>query len=217
MARSAPRQRRQTDPPTEAVSLEIKQLSHPHLVVEPFALADGELVVVTGPSGAGKSLLLRAIADLDPNEGEVLLDGRRRDALPAPAWRRLVTYVAAESGWWADVVREHFTDRDRAAQLAPSMGLPAECCDWPVSRLSTGERQRLALLRALVQAPRALLLDEPTSGLDRDAAAAVEVILKAELARGTAILMVSHDPAQADRLAARRLRVDAGRVREERP
>jgi UDP-glucose/iron transport system ATP-binding protein len=56
------------------------------------------------------------------------------------------------------------------------------------------------------------LLDEPTSGLDRDAAAAVEAILKSELARGTTIVMVSHDPAQAERLATRRLRVEAGRV-----
>ncbi|HYB09057.1 MAG TPA: ATP-binding cassette domain-containing protein [Alphaproteobacteria bacterium] len=201
----------------EATSLDVRRLSHPHLSVQPFVVADGELVVVTGPSGAGKSLLLRAIADLDPNDGEIELDGERRDASPAPAWRRRVVYVAAESGWWADIVGEHFADRTRAAALAPSVGMPAECFDWPVSRLSTGERQRLALLRALSLTPRALLLDEPTSGLDPDATAAVEGHLRSELARGTAILMVSHDAAQAERLSSRRLRVEAGQVWEPGP
>jgi len=61
------------------------------------------------PSGAGKSLLLRAIADLDPNEGTVKLDGMLREAVPAPHWRSQVTYVAAEPGWWGDTVQEHFT------------------------------------------------------------------------------------------------------------
>jgi ABC-type multidrug transport system ATPase subunit len=196
----------------EASSLDIKRLTRSHLTVEPFTLAAGECLVVTGPSGAGKTLLLRAIADLDPNEGEVLLDGEPRDALPAPVWRRCVTYVAADSGWWDDRVGTHFADQQQVAAWAPKLGLAADCCEWPVSRLSTGERQRLALMRALVQMPRALLLDEPTSGLDRDAAAAVEAILKSELARGATIVMVSHDPAQAERLATRRLRVEAGRV-----
>jgi len=196
----------------EANSLDVKRLTRSHLTVEPFTLAGGECLVVTGPSGAGKTLLLRAIADLDPNEGEVHLDGEPRDALPAPLWRRRVTYVAADSGWWDDRVGAHFVDQEQVAALAPKLGLAADCCEWPVSRLSTGERQRLALMRALVQMPRALLLDEPTSGLDRDAAAAVEAILKSELARGTTIVMVSHDPAQAERLATRRLRVEAGRV-----
>ncbi|MFI5022265.1 MAG: ATP-binding cassette domain-containing protein, partial [Alphaproteobacteria bacterium] len=59
-------------PATEVSSLNVKRLTHPHLTVEPFALADGECMVVSGPSGAGKSLLLRAIADLDPNESEIL-------------------------------------------------------------------------------------------------------------------------------------------------
>ncbi|HUI16351.1 MAG TPA: ABC transporter ATP-binding protein [Alphaproteobacteria bacterium] len=201
---------------TEVSSLNVERISRSHLTVEPFALADGECVVVSGPSGAGKSLLLRAIADLDPNESEILLDAERREALPAPLWRRRVTYVAAESGWWADAVGAHFAHRDAAAALAQSLGLPAACLDWPVSRLSTGERQRLALVRALVQKPRALLLDEPTSGLDQNAAEAVETLLKAALAHDTAILMVSHDPAQAARLARRQLRVEAGRVWEDR-
>ncbi len=175
-------------------------------------LEDGQCVAVTGPSGAGKTLLLRAIADLDPAGGEVRLDGVSRDAMPAPDWRAKVTYVPAEAGWWEETVKPHFRDWREASPLVERFLLPASCGDWPITRLSTGERQRLALARALVQSPRVLLLDEPTSGLDSEATAAVETELRAQLAAGVGILMVTHDAAQADRLAQARLHIDAGRV-----
>ncbi|MFP4061356.1 MAG: ATP-binding cassette domain-containing protein, partial [Halochromatium sp.] len=73
-----------------------------------LAIDAGELVFISGPSGAGKSLLLRAIADLDPSQGEALLDARPRAAIPAPEWRRRVGLLPAESGWWADRVGAHF-------------------------------------------------------------------------------------------------------------
>lgn len=127
----------------------------------PFDLtvAAGECVGVAGPSGAGKSVLLRMIADLDPHVGTARLDDRSREGMPATAWRRLVTYVAAESGWWADHVAAHFSAPEAARALLPALHLAADALDWPVARLSSGERQRLALIRALVQAPRMLLLD----------------------------------------------------------
>src|SRR5215472_3261576 len=78
---------------------------HSHLA-GPFdlTLAAGECLAITGPSGAGKSLFLRMIADLDPNQGEVFLDGVERRSMPAPAWRSRVVYSAAEPGWWHDTV-----------------------------------------------------------------------------------------------------------------
>src|SRR5215467_12741386 len=81
-----------------------------------FELHAGECVALQGASGVGKSLLLRAIADLDPNEGFVELHGMPRETTPAPVWRKHVTYVAAESGWWADTVQEHFTAWDMAIE-----------------------------------------------------------------------------------------------------
>jgi phosphate-transporting ATPase len=179
-----------------------------------FDLAPGECVAVAGPSGSGKTLLLRAIADLDPNEGDVALDGRSREAMPAPHWRRLVGYLPAEPGWWAERVGAHFQDWTKAVPLALRLGLPAACGDWPVLRLSTGERQRLAFLRLLENDPRILLLDEPTSGLDPKAAATVEAMVAERLGRGAAALWVTHDAAQARRVARRRLVVEAGHVRE---
>lgn len=174
----------------------------------------GTCVSLAGPSGAGKSVLLRMIADLDPHEGDALLDGRACSATPAPQWRRLVTYVAAEPGWWEPTVEGHFpAGADLAPRLA-QVGIAADAAGWPVERLSTGERQRIALLRAITPKVRVLLLDEPTSGLDAASVALVENLLRGAMARGVAILMVTHDPAQAARMASRRLQLREGRVIE---
>ena len=162
----------------------------------------------------------RAPADgcrFDLHHGDTLLDGAACSSMPAPKWRRMVTYVAAESGWWDERVAAHFSSgTDFRAQL-PAVGIPAEACAWPVARLSTGERQRLALLRALNPEHRVLLLDEPTSGLDAENTRLVEVLLRGRLSTGTAILLVTHDPEQATRMASRHLEVRDGQLVEESP
>lgn len=172
----------------------------------------GELVILSGPSGSGKTLLLRALADLDPADGGVSLNGRPRAAIPGPQWRARVRYLATDAGWWKARVGEHFSDTDAVLPLLEALGLPAYALDWQVARLSTGERQRLALIRAFAGAPEVLLLDEPTSGLDTESVGRVEALLTARLAAGAAILMVSHDPAQVRRLGHRRLGMANGRL-----
>ncbi len=172
----------------------------------------GECVAVVGASGAGKSLLLRAIVDLDPNEGEVAWKTRSRSEMPAPEWRRLVSYVPAETGWWADQVAAHFNSSEKALALFEMVGLPREAMGWDVTRLSTGERHRLGLVRALLQKPEVLLLDEPTAALDEAATRDVEELVKRELQSGTAILLVTHDVRQAERLASRRLTIADGKI-----
>ena len=195
----------------------VRELRRLHLTAS-FDLGAGECVVLRGPSGSGKTQLLRALADLDPNEGAVLLDGMPREAFAAPLWRRRVVYLAAEPGWWADTVGEHFPDWPVAAPLAQHLGLPADCRAWPVQQLSTGERQRLALVRALVSVlpgPRVLLLDEPTAGLDEAAkAAAEELVAKRRAATGLGVLWATHDTAQARRIARRWLLVRGGLLEE---
>lgn len=171
----------------------------------------GEIVAVRGPSGSGKSLMLRAIADLDPAEGEVALDGTPREAIPAPEWRRRVAYVPAESGWWSDRVRDHFPEA-AGEELVTALGLDPAALDWDVARLSTGERQRLAIARALVLAPEVWLLDEPTGALDAEAAERVERLLTEGRGRGAAILLVTHLAEQAARLGDRTLHMEAGRL-----
>ncbi len=192
--------------------LKIRGLARPGLEPSDLDVAAGECVAVSGPSGAGKSLLLRAIVDLDPNQGDVSLDGNGRAAMAAPDWRRRVVYVPAEAGWWADRVADHFPDPAIAAPLVTRLGLPAAAMEWEVARLSTGEKQRLALARAMVISPDALLLDEPTSGLDPETTAIVESMLHERVADGIAVLIVTHDARQAKRLAKRRYRMAKGKL-----
>ncbi|WP_299624369.1 ATP-binding cassette domain-containing protein [Pelagibius sp.] len=195
--------------------LSVRHLARPGLEPLSFDLAAGECVALRGPSGAGKSLLLRALADLDPSTGEVLLDGRERHQMAACAWRRLVGYVPAEPGWWSDRLAEHFLDWAGQAGPARRLMIPDSTAERPVRQLSTGERQRLALLRAMERGPKVLLLDEPTGPLDEEATAAVEAMLREKQGNGLAILWVTHDRRQAERIADRRFYIDRGRLREE--
>src|SRR5690242_7403957 len=87
-----------------------------------FSLASGECIAIRGPSGGGKTLLLRALADLDPNDGQVFLEGRDRLTMTGPEWRRLVGYLPAEPGWWADMVVDHFTDWPAAVPVLANLG-----------------------------------------------------------------------------------------------
>lgn len=174
-------------------------------------LKNGDCLCVTGPSGSGKTVFLRAIADLDVNGGEAETAEIARSHISAPDWRRAVVYVPAESGWWADRVGSHFPDGDPGA-LLKALDLDLNCLEWEVARLSTGERQRLALVRALILEPQVLLLDEPTSALDEKAATAVEDVLKNYLALGKTIIMVTHDIAQISRMGGLHAVVDRGCV-----
>ena len=172
-----------------------------------MALAAGECLAITGPSGAGKSLFLRMIADLDPNQGEVFLDGTERRSMPAPAWRSRVVYSAAEPGWWHDTVAEHFRGNalQFASDMAPRLALAPGLLAAPVVQLSTGERQRMALIRTLSLASPVLLLDEPTGALDQESTDRVEGLLRDRLASGTTIVMVTHSEQQAQRLGHQHL------------
>ena len=200
-----------------APMLQVLDLRKSILKPASFCLSAGEAIAVRGPSGAGKTLLLRAVADLDANEGLVTLDGRDRSTIAGPEWRGLVGYVPAEPGWWADTVGEHFSEWTAALAFVRDLGFPEEMKAWPITRLSTGERLRLALVRALMIRPKVLLLDEPTAALDAASVAAVESLINAHLRTGLAVLWVTHDAEQAKRVAHRLLVVEAGVVREEAP
>jgi len=173
-------------------------------------IESGECVGLSGPSGSGKSLFLRALADMEPHGGTIFLDGKEQALITAPAWRRQVALLPAESAWWSDTVGDHFSQSD--ARGIGGVGLDERILTWPVSRLSSGERQRLALLRLLENRPRLLLLDEPTANLDEENSAKVEGLMRSYREEtGAAVLWVGHQRAQLNRVASRFYTISGGR------
>ena len=90
--------------------LEIQSLRRHKLEPVDLMAEAGHCVAVTGPSSSGKTLFLRDVADLDPNEGSVRLNGINRNDIIAPQWRQNATYVPADPTWWMDTDRPHFAD-----------------------------------------------------------------------------------------------------------
>ena len=192
----------------------IVDLGTRHVGPVSLSAAGGECVAIRGASGSGKSLFFRAIADLDPNEGSVYLNDQSREDMPAYEWRRQVALVPAETGWWADRVGDHFVAGSGVEDLLEAVGLP-DALGWEVSRLSTGERHRLGIVRALQAGPRVLLLDEPTAALDAGMTAAVEGLVQQQLSNDVCVLMVTHDPEQAGRVAHRCMTMLDGRLQSD--
>lgn len=188
------------------IGLAAEDLASPIAGPFTFFVPPGSCLAVTGPSGSGKSLLLRLIADLDPGSGIVRFGGKNRSEMPAASWRARCPYVAATPGFWALTAAEHFTPetRARARSLAKVMLFDEARFEAPVALLSTGERQRIALVRALVLDTPALLLDEPTGPLDQRATEAVAELLAERLSNGISMVLVTHDRTLAERLATDR-------------
>jgi ABC-type multidrug transport system ATPase subunit len=179
----------------------------------------GSITLLEGPNGAGKSTLLSIVGTvLTPSTGAVVYD-------PLGSDRQLVRghigWVAHESHCYREL-----TGRQNVELAAKLHGLPPQAAwqrvadrvgaqafgERPFSSLSRGQRQRISLARALAHDPSVLLLDEPWTGLDVASAERLESVLLAERDRGTLIIVVSHSPGLAERLGARRVRLEGGRV-----
>lgn len=177
-----------------------------HLAALTICLRGAEITGLNGPSGSGKSLLLRSIADLDPSTGEVSLSDCSRTSMPAHEWRKKVAYLPTDSAWWFETVGEHFLQAD--IPCLQKLGFDEGVLNWKTNRISSGEKQRLALARCLSQEPQALLLDEPTASLDDAHTRVVELIVKAYMnERNAPVFWISHDINQLKRLTVRSLSI----------
>lgn len=206
---------------TPSTGLKIIAMGRPGLGPIDLELAPGKITALMGPSGAGKTMLLRTIADLDPGTGDAFIGDEARADMGAASWRKRVMYVPANSGWWVDKVGPHFagTNEEVVVNLLHALGLETTALDWDVAHLSTGEKQRLGLARALAvsaknDGPNALLLDEPTSGLDETNRDLAEKLIAEKAASGTTVLMVTHDKSQATRMGAKVLNISQGKLHD---
>jgi putative ABC transport system ATP-binding protein len=202
----------------------------------PAALADvtltvaaGEVAAVMGPSGSGKSTLLNLVAGLDkPTSGTVTVAGLRIDTLGETA---LAKFRARHVG----IIFQFFNllddltvadnvllpaqlagasrraARARAAELLDRLGIADHRDHYP-ARLSGGQRQRVAIARALVNSPELLLADEPTGALDTATGQEIGRLLRELNAAGQTLVLVTHDPALAQRYAARTLQLVDGHL-----
>lgn len=193
----------------------------PMLAPTSFELRPGAVVGLIGPNGSGKTTLLRALAGLTAGPGQTLLDDRPLSELAAMPRARRLAYLPTEreAGWpmrARDVValgRMPFGGADdgaieRALQLTDTLAF----ADRRVDLLSTGERARVLLARALAGRPDWLLLDEPTANLDAHHQLAILDVLRGEAARGAGVLVTLHDLALAERWCDRLLLLDGGRL-----
>ena len=182
--------------------------------------AGGPLIVI-GPNGAGKSVLLRLLHGLlRPSEGRVAWSGEGASRRQSMVFQRPVLLrrsVLANALYPLHLAGLPQAEAEARAQAALALVGLAALADRPARRLSGGEQQRLALARAAALHPEVLFLDEPCASLDPAATKAVEEIVATLAARGTKIVMTTHDLGQARRLAAEVVFLHRGRVAEHAP
>ena len=184
-----------------------------------FSIGAGESVAITGPSGCGKSTLLNILGTLDtPDSGEITLEG---ESLTNCSAKHLAAVRSRKIGFIFQLhhlmpqcsVLENVLlptlaldapspdARERGESLLKQVGLQ-DRMDWKPAQLSGGERQRVAVVRALINQPRLILADEPTGALDeKNADALTTLLIDLQKTTGTSLVMVTHHPAQAERMS----------------
>ena len=195
-----------------AILLELKDISYPGYGPISLNLEQGSCIAIQGPSGTGKSLFLKVIADLIPHQGEKRLHGQPASAFSAASWRSAVGLLLASGQWWEATIEQHFSVVDSRALSA--LGLSSDILKQSPKQLSSGQLQRLSLLRLLANQPKVLLLDEPTAHLDEESSQQVESLIKAYMQQSQAgVIWVSHNQQQVIRMAQAVYYFDQGKLR----
>ncbi|TYO98743.1 cell division ATP-binding protein FtsE [Geothermobacter ehrlichii] len=195
-------------------------------------IGKGEFVYITGPSGAGKSTLLKLLyAAEKPTRGQILIDGqnltrmgakrialmRRRIGVVFQDFKLIHSRTVFENVAFPLEVqgKKRYEVANRVYQMLKHVGIEHKMKRYPLE-LSGGEQQRVAIARALVIDPLVLIADEPTGNLDPDNTREVMELFKGANARGTTVLIATHDRDMIERFPRRVLTLDKGRLVEDR-
>jgi D-methionine transport system ATP-binding protein len=196
-----------------------------------FDVAPGDRIALVGPSGAGKTSLLRLLNRLnEPFQGNIYLEGRNIQQIPILELRREITLVLQESKLLDMKVQDALfyplllrgiprpTIQQRVNEWLERLHIPSEWLERTEVQLSLGQRQLVAIARALIIQPKVLLLDEPTSALDAGRGSHVMNVLT-ELAQShqTSILMVNHQLDMARQFCDRLLYLQQGKLLQDAP
>ncbi|WP_127849378.1 ABC transporter ATP-binding protein [Lacticaseibacillus hulanensis] len=189
-----------------------------------LTIAAGAYLTISGPSGSGKSTLLRLLATLlTPTSGMIMYQNEPQTAISKPAYRREVSYCFQQPSLFGETVQDNlefpFTLRDepfakdRALAALTEVDLAESMLTKPITELSGGEKQRVALIRNLLFTPKVLLLDEITTGLDAETKNTVHELIRRKQQSGVTVIAVTHDESEiaaADTL----LTIKAGRLED---
>jgi D-methionine transport system ATP-binding protein len=210
----------------EAVSL---RSSHSTLLEDlSFQIGVGDRLSLVGHSGSGKTSLLRLLNRLsEPSQGKIFFEDQEIQNLPVISLRQQVTLVPQESRLLGMSVsqalayplglRNIANPQPRIIPWLERLRIPAEWLDRQEVQLSVGQRQWVAIARALILQPKVLLLDEPTSALDAGRAAHLLQVLTELTQAGTAIVMVNHQLELAQQFCDRVLHLQQGKLIENLP
>lgn len=201
------------------------------LDIDELTIGEGRLYTLTGANGAGKSTLLNLLAFLSPpTSGEIFYSGKRVDWNHGSVeeHRRKVTLLHQSPYLFGGTVHDNVAfglkargiqgeaQRRRVDKALDGVGLQG-FRDRKARELSGGEAQRVAMARALALEPEVLLLDEPLANIDQETAGSLETVIASLPARGTTVVLITHDPDQPARLNGESILLEGGKVAIPRP
>ncbi|MBP1949444.1 ATP-binding cassette domain-containing protein [Virgibacillus litoralis] len=202
------------------LSLKIKKILKAYTLHAVLNVSE-EITVLTGPSGAGKTTTLNCISGLiHPDSGEIVLNDRvlfQEKEKPIPVQKRNIGYVFQDYALFPHMtIRGNINYRMKDIKLVNTLvnvvGIEHILESYP-AEISGGEKQRVALVRALATKPEALLLDEPFSSLDDETKEECQQeLLRLHAMWKIPIIMVTHDLKEAERLGDRILRIEQGKI-----
>lgn len=205
--------------------LSLKNISFKNILTNiSLSIPQNSFITLSGPSGSGKSTILKICARmLTQSTGELIFEGEDAAKIPVDKYRMQVSYCFQQPVLFENTVADNLDfpfeirktaiDRQHEIELLERVNLSAAYLEKPITDLSGGEKQRVALIRNLMFKPKILLLDEVTAGLDADNKKIVHMLISSYRKSVGTVIAVTHDTDEL-RQAEQIIRIEEGRIIE---